>query len=79
MNECLLAGGGGAVLELALGLGLLLFAAERDTDTRRAGNEPSRILNFHLLSFSWLRAPPSTFTFKNLLRHYIKQALDHGK
>ena len=47
MNECLLAGGGGAVLELALGLGLLLFAAERDTDTRRAGNEPSRILKFH--------------------------------
>ena len=30
-------------------------------------------------SFSWLRAPTSTFTFKTLLRHYAKQELPHSK
>ena len=28
---------------------------------------------------SWLKAPTSAFTHKNLLRHYAKQALTHSK
>ena len=32
-----------------------------------------------LAPFSWMKAPISAFTFKNLLRHYAKQALSHGK
>ena len=27
-------------------------------------------------AFSWLKAPTSAFTFKTLLRHYAKQALN---
>ena len=30
-------------------------------------------------AFSWLKGPTSTFTLKTLLRHYAKQALNHGK
>ena len=30
-------------------------------------------------TFSWLKAPTSTFTSKTLLRHYAKQTLTHGK
>ena len=30
-------------------------------------------------AFSWLKAATTAFTFKNLLRHYAKWALTHGK
>ena len=30
-------------------------------------------------ALSWLKAPTGAFTFKTLLRHYAKQAPEHGK
>ena len=30
-------------------------------------------------AFSWLKSPSTAFTFNNLLRHYDKQVLTHGK
>ena len=30
-------------------------------------------------AFSWLKAPTISLTFKNLIRHYTKQAPKHGK
>ena len=52
--------------------------------TSRAGNQPSRSLNFytekaHTRVSSLLKVVIIVFTFKNLLRHYPKQALTHGK
>ena len=50
----------------------------------RAANEPSRSLKFytekaHTRVFSLLKVVTIVFTFKNLLKHYAKQALTHGK
>ena len=46
----------------------------------RAASDPS-VLNENAPSrdFSWLKVPPSAFTFKTQIRHYAKQVPKHGK
>ena len=52
-----------------------MFIYEKiETQNTRAGNEPSA--KFFARAFSWLKAPTNYFTFKTLLRHYAKQALN---
>ena len=45
------------------------------------GGFEGRVVNKILQKFtiSWLKAPTSAFTLKNLLRHYAKQAFKYGK
>ena len=45
--------------------------------TRAPANTHSLLLELQTIhrAFSWSKAPTSAITFKNLLRHYAKQAL----
>ena len=65
-------------------LGIRPAAATAAGIITRAGNQPSRSLKFytekaHSRVFSLLKVVTTVFTFKNLLKHYAKQALTHGK